>query len=54
MLVQLNKCVVCGSDLQRGNSGDGCVSLSILFKYESTRQAVQRSYFFGLVVYPLP
>ena len=32
MLVQLNKCVVvCGSDLQRGNSGDCC--LSILFKY---------------------
>ena len=25
MLVQLNKCVVlCGSDLQRGHSGDGC------------------------------
>ena len=36
MLVQLNKCVVvCGSDLQRGYSGDGCLSLSILFKYES-------------------
>ena len=32
MLVQLNKCVVvCGSDLQ---SGDGCLSSSILFKYE--------------------
>ena len=31
MLVQLNKCVVmCDSDLQRGHSGDGCLSLSIL------------------------
>ena len=38
MLVQLNKCVVaCGSDLQRGNSGDGCLSPSIMFKYESSR-----------------
>ena len=35
MLVQLNKCVVvCGSDLQRRHSGDGCLSSSILFKYE--------------------
>ena len=35
MLVQLNKCVVvCGSDLQRGHSGDRCSSSSILFKYE--------------------
>ena len=34
MLVQLNKCVVCGSDLQRGHSGDGCLSSSILFRYE--------------------
>ena len=26
MLVQLDKCVVvCGSDLQRGHSGDGCL-----------------------------
>ena len=25
---------VCGSDLQRGHSGDGCLSSSILFKYE--------------------
>ena len=37
MLVQLNKCVVCGSDLQRGHSGDGCLSSSILFKYERSR-----------------
>ena len=38
MLVQLNKCViVCGSDLQRGHSGDGCLSSSILFKYENSR-----------------
>ena len=37
MLVQLNKCVVCGSDFQRGHSGDGCLSLSIMFKYESSR-----------------
>ena len=38
MLVQLTKCVVvCGSDLQRGVSGDGCLSSSILFKYESSR-----------------
>ena len=35
MLVQLNKCVdVCGSDLQRGHSGDRCLASSILFKYE--------------------
>ena len=34
MLVQLNKCVVCGSDLQRGHSGGGGLSSSILFKYE--------------------
>ena len=38
MLVQLNKSVVvCGFDLQRGHNGDGCVSSSILFKYESSR-----------------
>ena len=38
MLVPLNKCVVvCGSDLQRGHSGDGCLSSSILFKYERSR-----------------
>ena len=38
MLVQLNKCVVmCGSDLQRGHSGDGCLYLSILCKYLSSR-----------------
>ena len=38
MLVQLNKCVVvCGSDLQRGHSGDGCLTSSILFKYERCR-----------------
>ena len=37
MLVELNKCVVvCGSDLQRGHSGAGCLALSILFKYESS------------------
>ena len=37
MLVQLNKCaVVCGSDLQRGRA-DGCLSSSILFKYERSR-----------------
>ena len=35
MFVQLNKCVVvCGSVLQRGHSGDGCLTSSILFKYE--------------------
>ena len=27
---------MCGSDLQRGHSGDGCLSSSILFKYESS------------------
>ena len=37
ILVQLNKCVVCGSDLQRGHSGDGCLSSSILFIYERSR-----------------
>ena len=36
MLVQLNKkcVVVCGYDLQRGHSSDGCLTSSILFKYE--------------------
>ena len=34
--MQLNKSgVVCGSDVQKRHSGDGCLSLSILFKYES-------------------
>ena len=38
MLVQLNKCVVvCGSDLQRGHSGNGGLSSAILFKYDSSR-----------------
>ena len=38
MLVQLNKCgVVCGYDLQRGHSGDGCLTSLILFKYERSR-----------------
>ena len=38
MLVQLNNCVVmCGFDLQRGHSGDGCLTSSILFKYEPNR-----------------
>ena len=37
MFVQFNKCVVvCASDLQRGHSGDGCLSSSILFNYESS------------------
>ena len=36
--VQLNNCVVVyGSVLQRGHSGDGCLTLSILFKYERSR-----------------
>ena len=34
MFAQLNKCVVCGSVLQRGHSGDGCLTSSILFRYE--------------------
>ena len=38
MFVQMNKCVVvCGSVLQRGNSGDGCLTSSILFKYKRSR-----------------
>ena len=38
MFVQLNKCVgVCGSVLQRGHSGDGWLTSSILFKYERSR-----------------
>ena len=37
MFVKLNKCVVCGSDLQRGHSGDGCLTSLILFKYERSR-----------------
>ena len=28
---------MCGTDLQRGHSGDRCLSSSILFKYESSR-----------------
>ena len=35
MLVQLNKWYC--SDLQRGHSGDGCLSSSILFKYKRNR-----------------
>ena len=35
--MQLNKCVVYGSVLQRGHSGDGCLTSSILFKYERSR-----------------
>ena len=39
MLVQLNKCgVVCDSDVQRGHSGDGYLSSSILFKYQRSRR----------------
>ena len=35
ILVQTNKYViVCASVLRRGYSGDGCLSSSILFKYE--------------------
>ena len=38
MLVQFNKCiVVCGSNFQRGHSGNGCLTASILFKYERSR-----------------
>ena len=37
MFVQLNKCVVCGSVLQRGHSGDEYLTSSILFKYERSR-----------------
>ena len=38
MFVQLNKCVVlCSYVLQRGLSGDGCLTSSILFKYERIR-----------------
>ena len=38
MLVQLNKCfAVCGSDLERGHSGDGCLTSSILFNYERSK-----------------
>ena len=29
--------LLCGSDLLRGHSGDVCLSLSILFKYERSR-----------------
>ena len=37
MFAQLNKCVVCGSVLQRERSCDGCLTSSILFKYERSR-----------------
>ena len=33
MFAQLNECVLCGSVLQRGHSGDS----SIVFKYERSR-----------------
>ena len=36
MLVQLDNCVVCGSDLQKEHSCDGCLSSLILFKYEGS------------------
>ena len=29
--------VMCGSDMQRGHSGDGCLTSSILFKHERSR-----------------
>ena len=35
--MQLNKCVVCGSVLQRGNSGDGRLTPSTSFKHERSR-----------------
>ena len=38
MFALLNMCVVvCGSVLQRGHSGDGCLNSSILFKYERSQ-----------------
>ena len=38
MFAQLNKCVVvCDSVLQTGHCGDGCLTSSILFKYERSR-----------------
>ena len=37
MLVQLNKWVVCVVLICRGHSGDGCLTLSILFKYNRSR-----------------
>ena len=38
MFVQLNKCVVvCGSVFKRVHSGDGCLTSSIVFKYERSR-----------------
>ena len=39
MFVQLNKfVVVCGSVLQRGHGGDGCLSSSVLLKYERSME----------------
>ena len=29
--------VVCGSDMQRGKSGDGCLSSLTFFKYEGSK-----------------
>ena len=38
MFVQLSRCVVVyGSVLQRGHSGDGCLTSSILVEYERSR-----------------
>ena len=34
ILVQLNKCVVCGTVFQRGYSSDGCFICIDLFRYE--------------------
>ena len=38
MFAQLHKyVVVCSSVLQRGHSGDGCLTSSTLFKYERSK-----------------
>ena len=38
MFLQLKTCgVVCGSVLQRGHSGDGCLTSSILLEYARSR-----------------
>ena len=42
MFVQLNKCVVCGSVLQRKHSGDGCLNSSIFVKYERSSNSLFR------------
>ena len=49
MLVQLNKCVVvCCSDLQRGHSGDGCVTSSSWARVRRVARGVMYCEWYGV------